>query len=254
MWQSSFANCQILQTPLFSLEILPAKEVSLKDAEFIPNYSLKYTGQLQTSSSLLQSCWDNWGRPRSLFALPQPFNYSKIFYIIIIAVKYLHALFSKHGTSDAKNQEELATGTRGLWWHWQEMLRGNSLARRGTCGMGEQSGPTLSSGKCMVPLIFLWRRILGKKASNGSFSRCPHKGFWRQPGAAIQLSSKKAGEGNSYVLFPGWMEELVTRLEDLSRKCLKTRVWSSIQKWGPQPWTPLGPKLNQKCGFPQNWP
>lgn len=158
MWQSSFASCQILQTPLFSLEIPPAKEVSIKDAEFMPNYSLKYTGQLQTSSSLLQSCWDNWGRPRSLFALPQPFNYSKIFYIIVIAVKYLHALFSKHGTSDAKNQEELALlgqedsgGTGRRRWEVtalnaeEHVAWGNSLGQH--CPLGNVWFPSSSSGE-----------------------------------------------------------------------------------------------------------
>lgn len=158
MWQSCFANCQILQTPLCSLEIPPANEVSLKDAGFIPNYSLKYTGQLQTSSSLLQSRWDNWSRPRSLLGLPQPFNYSKIFYIMIIAVKYLHALFSKHGTSDAKNQGELVllgqedsggTGRRG----WEvtalhtegHVAWGNSLSQH--CPLGNVPFPSSSSAE-----------------------------------------------------------------------------------------------------------
>lgn len=47
---------------------------------------------------------------------------------------------------------------------------GNSLACRGTCGMGEQSGTTLSSGKCMVPPhLPLEKRSSGEKAQQWQF-------------------------------------------------------------------------------------
>lgn len=168
------ANCQTLQPSLCSLERPSPKEVSSRDAEFTPDYSVKYTGQLQTSSSSLQSHWDSWGRPRSLFGLPQPFNYSKTFYITFIsvyAVKYLHALFSKHGASDAKIQEEPAplghedsggTGRRG-WGVTASHAKGhvawgNSLRQH--CPLGDV---------WFLP-IFLWRRrALGKKAQQWRF-------------------------------------------------------------------------------------
>lgn len=40
----------------------------------------------------------------------------------------------------------------------------------------------------------------------------------------------------------------MTRREDLSGKSLRTRVWSSTQKRGPQPWAPpsLGPELKNR--------
>lgn len=167
------ANCQILQTLLCSLEEMPSKEVS-KACRVCPKlYPLKYTSCLQTSSSaeILQ----RWlGHPGlSLVYLSFSINL-KTFYIMIISVysvKNLHALFSKHGASDAKkNNQQTRTSTavtRGLWWHRQERLRGNSLAHQGTCGEEEWSGSTSSSGKCLVPSFFFWRRRpLGIKLSN----------------------------------------------------------------------------------------
>lgn len=147
-----------------------------------------------------------------------------------------------------KKQTRTSTAvTRGLWWHRQERLRGNSLAHQGTCGEEEWSGSTPSPGKCLVPSFFFWRRRpLGIKLSNGSFSKC----FWRQPGAAIQLSSIKGEERrrNLYILIPWWMEELAARLGELIRNRLKTWAWSSAQKWAPRPpetvWAPLCWGLN----------
>lgn len=136
------ANCQILQTLLCSLEEMPSKDVP-KACRVCPKlYPLNYTSCLQTSSSaeILQ----RWlGHPGlSLVYLSFSINL-KTFYIMIISVysvKNLHALFSKHGASDAKkNQKERAlqwqedsggTGRRG-WgvtaWH----IKGRAVRRNG---------------------------------------------------------------------------------------------------------------------------
>lgn len=118
---------------------------------------------------------------------------------------------------------------------------GNSLGQH--CPLGNVQFPASSSGE---------EELWGKSPAMAVLADALNKGFWRQPGAPVQLSSIKGGEGkrNSYVLFPGWMEELVTRHGDLCRKCLKPQVWSSTQKWGPHQWGPqslgsssLGPEL-----------
>lgn len=155
------ANCQILQTLLCSLEQMPSKEVP-KACRVCPKLCpLKYTSCLQTSSSA--AILQRWlGHPGlSLVYLSFSINL-KTFYIMIISVysvKYLHALFSKCGASDAKKQEEPAlqwqedsggTGRKG-WGVTALHIKGRAVRRN-------WSGTTPSSGKCLVPSILFWRR------------------------------------------------------------------------------------------------
>lgn len=231
------ASCQNLQTSLCSLEQTITKG-SLFRTQYIPDFQLLAGIPLRPL-----------GQAQSLFGLPHPLNYSKIFYIMIIslyAVKYPYDLFSKHGAFDAKAQEEPVL-------LWQEDSGGTGRRGQGVTGSraeghmawGNNPGQQVK-GSVLEELPL--EKSSGGKAQWWQFQQMPsEKGFWRQCGAAVQLPSIKGEEGkrNSYILFPVWMEELVTTFGDLSRKVPKTLGLEQYLEMGSLSlgsWS-LGPRL-----------
>lgn len=208
-------SCQILQTSLCSLE-----QTITEGSLFRP----QDTSDLQLFATIpLRPL----GQAQSLFGLPQPLNYSNIFYIMIIsiyAVKYPYNLFSKHGAFDAKTQEEPALLGQEDSGGTERRGQGVTVSHgEGHMAWGINPGQHCRLGNILEEQFSSGEKLWGKSPVTAFSADAFKKGFWRQCGAAVQLTFVK-GEGNAYILFPGWMEESVPTLEVLSRKRLK--LWS----------------------------